>query len=150
MTTTTATGQRRLSVIFQAGDERYLIEAISVFKVAEPGGINRIPRLPRPILGITQHRGRVVTVYHLGGLLFDEREAPPARPNQKIVILDEGTRNSGLLVDAIEEITPIRLPAARPGPTPALQIVQHRGRAAHVIRPEVLMQLIGQLTVTDA
>ena len=70
MTTSIAAAQRRLSVIFQAGDERYLIEASSVFKVAEPGGINRIPKLPRPILGITQHRGRVVTVYHLGCLLF--------------------------------------------------------------------------------
>lgn len=143
--------ERVLSVVFRAGGERYLIQARDVFKVAEVPAVNRIPRLPPAILGITQHRGKVLTVIDLVQLLFGER-GPGLLPSgqSRLVILDRGSRNAGLLVDAIEEIAPVRLGAARQGPSPALSVIQHRGRPIHGVRSDVLMEMILGLAPRDA
>lgn len=142
--------ERVLSVVFRAGGERYLIQARDVFKVAEVPAVNRIPRLPPAILGITQHRGKVLTVIDLVRLLFGEAGPGLHQGHSRLIILDRGSRNAGLLVEAIEEIAPVRLGAARQGPSPALAVIQHRGRPIHGVRSDVLMEMILALAPGDA
>lgn len=138
-------GDRALSLIFHIGGEEYLIEATHVLKVVEVSRLNRLPRLPPTVLGITQHRGRVVTVFDLGALLYERPAVDPRAlrsDTARIILLDRGQRNNGLLVEAIDEITSVSLTSSRNGPVPALRVVQHRGRALHALQAGPLMRAI--------
>lgn len=142
---TQAPVERALSLIFHIGGEEYLIEATDVLKVVEVSRLNRLPRLPPTVLGITQHRGRVATVFDLGALLFDRPAVDPRAlrsETARIILLDRGQRNNGLLVEAIDEITSVALGSSRNGPVPALRVVQHRGRALHALQAGPLMRAI--------
>lgn len=142
---------RTLSVIFQAGGERYLLPAADVAKVAEIHDLNRLPRLPAAVLGITQHRGRVVTVFDLVRLLFGEGPPAPATSGpRKMVLLHGGNRNAALLVDLIEEIAPVRLSGARSVASPIITVVQFRGRAVNALRADALLQAITALSEAGA
>lgn len=145
MTSVAATSDRALSVIFRLGDETFVLAASDVIKIVETKRINRLPRLPRAILGITQHRGRVVTVVDLRAVLFPEFEGVQTVPRHAL-LLDRGARNAAILADAIEEIAPVRMAGARPGAVPALRVVQHRGRAVSAIDTDLLVAAIEGLT----
>jgi chemotaxis signal transduction protein len=138
---------RVLSVVFRLGSETYVLPAADVIKIIETKRINRLPRLPEPILGITQHRGRVVTVVDLHAVLFGPSASGGVdRPVPKhVLLLDRGQRNAGIIADVIEEIAPVRLGGSRPGPVEALKIVQHRGRAVSAIVTDALLHAIEAL-----
>lgn len=147
MTSTAATTERALSVIFRLGDETFVLPASDVIKIIETKRINRLPRLPRAILGITQHRGRVVTVVDLRAVLFADFDGVGRAVPRHALLIDRGARNAGILADAIEEIAPVRLVGARAGAVPALRVVQHRGRAVSAIDTDLLVAAIEGLTV---
>jgi len=140
-----APASRSLSLIFHVSGEEYLIPATDVLKVVEVSRLNRLPRLPAAVLGITQHRGRVVTVFDLGALLYGTASlAPNALRSDaaRVVLLDRGQRNHGFFVEAIDEITSVALGGSRSGPVPALRVVAHRGRALHVLQAGPLLKAI--------
>ena len=130
--------RRVLSVLVRSAGERYAIPASDVLKVIEQGTLGRLPRLPRAILGITHHRGKIVTVFDLGVLLFGADGAPVSTGTQ-VVLFDRGHRNGGVQVDGIDEIVPVRVSQMRPGKVSALGVVQHRGAALNVLRTDLLL-----------
>jgi purine-binding chemotaxis protein CheW len=133
---------RLLCLLFHVGEERYAIKALDVHKVVEPTWVNRLPRLPPAVAGITQHRGRVVTVVDLAAIFG----APP-RPfalstSTRVLVLDKGQRNIGLWVDAVDQIASVRVPAPRSGEATAL--FQHQGAAvAALSATQVYERLVG-------
>ena len=157
-----ATDARDLCLLFRAAGERVAIRSGDVQKVTVLGHVSRLPRLPSHVAGITQHRGRVVTVVDVGRVLFgddarasgddarasgDDADHTPSNPDERLLILERPARHVGLRVDRVDEIEPLSLPADLPaGPSPALRIVQHRGRALPVIDLQRLARLLG---VTD-
>jgi chemotaxis signal transduction protein len=143
----TPSTDRVLSVVFRLGHETYVLPAADVIKIVETKRINRLPRLPEPILGITQHRGRVITVVDLHAVLFGAGETRGVdRPIPKhVLLLDRGQRNAGIIADHIEEIAPVRIGGARPGAVEALKVVQHRGQAVSAIVTDALIHAIEAL-----
>ncbi len=129
---------RVLALSFRVDDERYLMRAEDVVRVIEPTQLNRIPRLPAPLLGIAHHRGRIYTVFDFAALLFDRPRRARVAPSARLLVLDHGQRNRCIVVDVIDEIAPVNLSASRPGVHPAIQVLSHRGRAANVILTERL------------
>lgn len=150
--------ERALVLLFRAGGERASVRAADVQKVTPVGHISRLPRLPSVVSGITQHRGRVVTVVDAAALLFG---APPARvgpsssagssspssgalaSERRLLILERPVRHLALLVDAVDEIEAVRLSADLPATDlPCLRVTQHKGRALQVVDVERLMEAI--------
>jgi purine-binding chemotaxis protein CheW len=111
MTTTTTAPplERVLCLLFRAGRERIAIRASDVQKVTPPGHLSKLPCLPSPLLGITQHRGRVLTV--VDGVALLASGAATASVESRLLILEKPVRHLGLLVDGVDEIESLRLPA---------------------------------------
>jgi chemotaxis signal transduction protein len=143
-----------LCILCRAGDERVAVRTSDVQKVTTIGHVSRLPRLPESVVGITQHRGRVVTVVDAGRALFPTLAAATTSTrststvDERLLILERPARHIGLRVDAVDEIEELTLPRDLPaGPSPALRVVQHRGRALPLVDLDRFAQAIG---VVDA
>lgn len=130
--------ERALCILFSRGEDRYAVRADEVHKVIEPSWLNRLPRLPPAVVGITQHRGRVVTVVDIA-LLFGSR-APPRREAAatRLVILERGQRHVGLWVDAVDQIANLRLPPGEGG----MAVINHAGEALCALDAEALVRRV--------
>lgn len=145
MTSQTAPqNERVLCLLFVAGGERFAIRAADVQKVTPSSQRSRLPRLPEPLLGITQHRGRVVTVVDAATLLSGS--AHVAGDGNRLLLLERPVRHLGLLVDAVDEIESLRLPADLTtlprGGRPALRVALQRGRAVSLVDVAVLVEQV--------
>lgn len=138
--------ERALVLMFRAGGERAAVRAADVQKVTPVGHLSRLPRLPFVVAGITQHRGRVVTVLDAAALLFSTARAaqtPEAASTSRLLILERPVRHLALRVDAVDEIEAVRLSAELPqSPTSCLRVTQHKGRALQVLDVERLMDVL--------
>lgn len=98
-------------VVFRLERDRYALPLSAIREVVEaPEGYTRVPRAPESVRGVINLRGRVVTVVDLHVLLG--LAAPPLEHSSKIVLLDRGRRELGLLitdVDGIESIEKVGL-----------------------------------------
>lgn len=99
-------------VVFLLGRDRYALPLSAVREVVPaPATLTRVPRAPPLLRGVMNLRGRVVPIIDLHALVADSGSAQPA---QKVVILDRGRRELGLLtsdVDGIETIEKVSAPA---------------------------------------
>lgn len=110
-------------VVFRVEKERYALPLSSVREVVNPPAeFSRVPRAPKAVTGVMNLRGRVVTVVELGQLLGHDGALSPG---QKIVLLDRGRRDIGLLVTDVEGIESIE----RIGPAPGQQLSAVKGLA---------------------
>lgn len=123
-------------VIFRVEKERYALPLSAVREVVVPPAVwSRVPRAPPPVRGVINLRGRVVTVVELSRLLALPE---PSTPPQKIVLLDRGRRDLGLLVTDVDGIEPIEKVTAAPGKqTAAIRgMARLKGLAVTVLEPE--------------
>lgn len=123
-------------VIFRVEKERYALPLAAVREVVvPPPTFSRVPRAPPAVRGVMNLRGRVVTVVELRSLLgLTDAGVPP----QKIVMLDRGRRDLGLLVtevDGIESIERIAQPTGKPLPS-VKGVARLKGLAVTVLDPE--------------
>ena len=99
-----------LCLFFRIGRESCGIPLNEVQKVTEFSSLNRFPRLPPPVLGISHHRGRVITVISLplilaeaapGGPENSQAIDPRIKGSQRLLILAREPRNIAILVDQL-------------------------------------------------
>jgi purine-binding chemotaxis protein CheW len=120
-------------VVFRVSQERYALPLSAVREVVVPGVMSRVPRAPAAVRGIMNLRGRVVTVVDLGTLLA---VAPlPAEAHGaalgKVVLLDRGRRDLGILVGEVDTIVAIDELGVAPGVAmPAVRGVARVGEQA--------------------
>jgi purine-binding chemotaxis protein CheW len=137
--------ERALVLLFRAGGERAAVRAADVQKVTPVGHVSRLPRLPDVVTGITQHRGRVVTVVDAAALLFSTAlsTAPESKLSARLLILERPVRHLALRVDAVDEIEAVRLSSDLPQAGLAcLRVTQHKGKALQVLDVEKLMDVV--------
>jgi chemotaxis signal transduction protein len=87
-------------LMFRVGEAVYAIPLSSIREVALPGPLSRIPNAAGPLLGVMNLRGRIVVVADMGLLLGVE----PSRLGgaaERLLVLDEGRRDLGLLVSEV-------------------------------------------------
>jgi purine-binding chemotaxis protein CheW len=105
-------------VVFRLQRDRYALPLAAVREVVvTPSGLTRVPRSPKALKGVMNLRGRVVPVIDLQALL--QLEATQTQKATKIVLMELGRRELGLLitdVDGIESIEKVGA-AARSAPT---------------------------------
>ena len=104
-----------LFIVVSAAGQLFGFRAREVLKVIEVGAIARVPRLPTAVVGITPYRGRIVTVVDLAMLLGCGAGAGDGHAGRRIVLLDTGSRNVGVLVDRVEVISTMDLVEPRRG-----------------------------------
>jgi purine-binding chemotaxis protein CheW len=123
-------------VIFRVEKERYALPLAAVREVVvPPATFSRVPRAPPPVRGVINLRGRVVTVVELAALLG---LTEPASPSTKVVLLDRGRRDLGLIVTDVDGIEPIEKVSPAPGrPAAAVRgVARLKGLAVTVLDPE--------------
>lgn len=125
-------------VIFRVEKERYGLPLAAVKEVVVlPERFTRVPRAPAAVTGVMNLRGRVVTVVELRQLLgLPDGPTPPGR----VVLLERGRRDIGLLVTDVDGIEEVERVGAAPGKTvPAVRgVARLKGQAVTVLDPEGL------------
>ena len=132
---------RALCLLCRVGRERLALRASDVLKVVGGSRLCRLPRLPPQVAGISHHRGRIVTVFDAGVLLFRDAPSTPSGAEARIVVLDRGQRHLALAVDGVDEIETLRLgPDLPAGPTAAVRVAEHRGKAVFAVDADRLVE----------
>ncbi|XXF77388.1 chemotaxis protein CheW [Myxococcaceae bacterium GXIMD 01537] len=125
-------------VIFRVEKERYGLPLSAVREVVvPPATFSRVPRAPPAITGVMNMRGRVVTVVELRQLLgLPDGPTPPSR----VVLLDRGRRDLGLLVSDVDGIEALERVSPAPGKAiPAVRgLARLKGLGVTVLDPEGL------------
>lgn len=102
-------------IIFHVENDAYALPLAAVREVVMPPTMwSKVPRAPAPVRGVMNLRGRVVTVVELQQLL---RGTDSSTPHHKIVLLDRGRRDLGLLVTEVDGIESIERILPVPGHT---------------------------------
>lgn len=120
-------------VVFRTGFERYGLPLATVREVVPPATMSLVPRAPEAVRGIMNLRGRIVTVVDLAALLGLERAPRGASASTagKVVILDRGRRDLGLLVGEVEGIDSLDDVASAPGEAlPSVRGIARHARGA--------------------
>lgn len=100
-------------VVFRLVNERYALPLTAVREVVvTPAQVARVPRAPSLLRGVMNLRGRVVPLIALAELL---EAASPAQPFAKVILLDRGRRDLGLLVGEVEGIETFEKVSVAPG-----------------------------------
>ena len=131
-------------LIFRVEKERYALPLEAVREVVvPPTQWSRVPRAPPSVQGVINLRGRVVTVVELRGLFAVEGQSA----NQKIILLDRGRRDLGLLVTEVEGIESIERIVPGPAhPTPSVLGVAHlSGKPVSVLDAEGVDRAVSSL-----
>jgi purine-binding chemotaxis protein CheW len=137
-------------VIFRVEKERYGLPLAAVKEVVvPPDRFTRVPRAPLAVAGVMNLRGRVVTVVELRQLLGLPDGATPCC---KVVLLERGRRDLGLLVTDVDGIEAVERVSAAPGKAvPAVRgVARLKGMAVTVLDPEGLdSAVVGLFTVAQ-
>jgi purine-binding chemotaxis protein CheW len=123
-------------VVFRLEKDRYALPLQAIREVVpSPSVFSRVPRAPKSVRGVINLRGRVVPVVSLRTLL--ELETAEDAPLARVLLLDRGRRELGLLVTDVESIESIE----NIGPVP--------GRAAQGVKGVARLGALA-VTVLDA
>ena len=99
-------------VVFRAGSTRMLASIESVGEVLDfPRQITAVPGAPRWVVGVANHRGGLLPLYDLKGLLF--RELVDRRRGARALILPSRKTPMGLLVEDVIGMRRFRLDPAQ-------------------------------------
>jgi purine-binding chemotaxis protein CheW len=99
--------EERQLVVFELGNGNYGVDIGTVREINRMQDITSLPGTPEHILGVINLRGRVVPVVDLRrrfGLVVSE-----FTPSSRIVVVDIGGRDIGVVVDGVDEV--LRVPA---------------------------------------
>jgi purine-binding chemotaxis protein CheW len=100
-------------VAFRLADEKYALESGFVREVVPLKGMSPIPGIPKHIKGIINVRGRIFSVVDLR-VFFDLPGSEDAGPG-KVILLDDGNMEMGIVADAIMGVRAVPLDQLRQG-----------------------------------
>ncbi|HUG52412.1 MAG TPA: chemotaxis protein CheW [Vicinamibacteria bacterium] len=119
-------------LVFSAGGERFAIETEHVAEVVRCQDLTAVPCTPPVVLGVMNHRGRIVAALDLRRL-FD-LPCPDVTPSARIIVVRSAESPAGILADAVTGITRIGAhELARPPLAPAGRRAGIRGVTADVV-----------------
>lgn len=124
-------------VVFRIEKDRFALPLGAVREVVlPPEGFTQVPRTPSAVKGVMNLRGRVVTVVELRTLLGIEGGSP----SLKVVLLDRGRRELGLLVTEVDGIESIErvAPATSRAEAKVRGVARLGGQAVTVLDPDGL------------
>jgi purine-binding chemotaxis protein CheW len=107
-------GRGEKLLVFLLARERYAIPIHDIALIIEERPLTPVPNAPDFFVGILTLRGKIVNVIDVAARLGIRRASRP--DGRKIVILDLGADQFGLLVDGIEPLAEVDLQTLEPPP----------------------------------
>lgn len=104
-------------LVFALGGERYAIEAAHVLEVVPLGELTPVPGAPAHVLGVVNHRGRILPVMDLRRLL--ELAGQGVTEGGRVVAVQAGGMTFGILANAVAGLIEVGADEVAP-PAPAL------------------------------
>lgn len=89
-------------IVFTLGDELFAVSARNVSEVASPLSITALPKSPEWLFGITNLRGKIISIINLPKLWKTEIPVSFAKP--KLIILREKNGTVAIATDRLKEI----------------------------------------------
>ncbi|MHB1843799.1 MAG: chemotaxis protein CheW [Deltaproteobacteria bacterium] len=112
-------GENEPQLRFRLGERVFGLPLFSIREVALLGPLSRIPgKTPASLLGVMNLRGRVILVADLG-LLLGEGRAHRGGASERLLVLDEGRHDFGIVVSDALEIAHLSADEEAPAPTDA-------------------------------
>lgn len=114
-------GKERQLVIFRLRDEEFGADIGSVLEISRILDITRIPEAPGFIEGVINLRGKVLAVIDLArqfGLSTKGGKEKELAKTARIIVVEVGNKNLGLIVDEVPEV--IRISEDEIEPTPEI------------------------------
>ncbi len=111
MTLETMASERQL-VVFDLAEEAYGVDISSVREIIRMQDITQVPRTPEFVEGVINLRGKVIPVVDLRKRFgFNVEEATK---DTRIVVVDIGGQDIGVVVDAVNEVLRVAAEAVEP------------------------------------
>ena len=111
MTLETMASERQL-VVFDLAEEAYGVDISSVREIIRMQDITQVPRTPEFVEGVINLRGKVIPVVDLRKRFgFSTEEATK---DTRIVVVDIGGQDIGVVVDAVNEVLRVAADAVEP------------------------------------
>ncbi len=111
MTLETMASERQL-VVFDLAEEAYGVDISSVREIIRMQDITQVPRTPEFVEGVINLRGKVMPVVDLRKRFgFSTEEATK---DTRIVVVDIGGQDIGVVVDAVNEVLRVAADAVEP------------------------------------
>ena len=142
----TMTSERQL-VVFDLDTEAYGVDIGAVREIIRLLQITRVPRAPEFIEGVVNLRGKVIPVLDLR-TRFGMPRADRTEEN-RIVVVDVGGRDIGMVVDAVTEVS--RIPASSIEPPSAVITTEDSGYITGIVKSDeklIILLDIGRV-ITD-
>jgi purine-binding chemotaxis protein CheW len=135
-------------VVFLLEKDRYALPLSAIREVVPaPEGYTRVPRAPPSVLGVINLRGRVVPVVDLRAFLGVASHGLPAT---RVVLLDRGRRELGLLITDVEGIERIEKVGTPARPSPAVRGLARLGALpVTVLDPDGLDSAVARAFTTQ-
>lgn len=114
MAISTYAEKTRSLVGFVVGNVHYAIPTHAVREITAPSRLTELPHLPRGVVGVFDHRGRVIPVIDLRvcfGVPVDETDR-----RAKWIVVEVGERWVGLAVDRVTGVFQVEFDSMRPVP----------------------------------
>lgn len=154
LSSSSAENQSKLTncLLFSVGQETCGVPISEVMKVADFERLNRIPRFPREVLGITHHRGRVITVLSLSEMLTNEpdngaRDFGEISGNgyNKLIIFSREPRNIGILADHVLGTAHLSPVVQKTLLRPAFSPGSYEGKIIQQLKVDWIHEYVGRL-----
>lgn len=102
-------------VSFLLGEEEFGLDIMKVQEIILVGEITKMPQVPEYVRGMINLRGHIIPVVDLRKRF----EQPPREKTeeQRIIVVNIGTRTIGIVVDAVNEVLRVTPDQIEPPPT---------------------------------
>ncbi|HEX5379673.1 MAG TPA: chemotaxis protein CheW [Phenylobacterium sp.] len=107
-------GARRELIAFRIGDQEFCVDIMQVREIRGWTTATPLPRTPAFVKGVINLRGAVLPIVDLGARLGLATSEPTAR--HVIMVINQGARTLGLLVDAVSDIIDVTEDMVQPTP----------------------------------
>jgi purine-binding chemotaxis protein CheW len=118
---TSSTARREL-IAFRIGDQEFCVDIMQVREIRGWTTATPLPHTPTFMKGVINLRGAVLPIVDLGARLGLQTTDPTAR--HVIMVINQGTRTLGLLVDAVSDIIEVTEDMVQPTPDVACDQVK--------------------------
>lgn len=113
---------RRELIAFRIGDQEFCVDIMQVREIRGWTQATPLPRTPGFMKGVINLRGAVLPIVDLGARLGLKTTEPTAR--HVIMVINQGARTMGLLVDAVSDIIDVTEDMVQPTPDVACDQVK--------------------------
>lgn len=113
---------RRELIAFRIGDQEFCVDIMQVREIRGWTQATPLPRTPGFMKGVINLRGAVLPIVDLGARLGLKTTEPTAR--HVIMVINQGARTMGLLVDAVSDIIEVTEDMVQPTPDVACDQVK--------------------------